>query len=104
MRRAENPRGGGGDVRWIDVYQGPNQGTGQYDIWNTIISANAEKVISDSWGTCEAVEKGSSFQAAENKLFQEAATQGQTIVAASGDSGSDGCARRAPEPGRYAQG
>lgn len=77
------------------VYQGPNSnsgapGSGPYDVYNAIVSQDRASVVSTSWGACEPLE-GQSDAVAENTLFQEAALQGQTIVAASGDSGSEGC-------------
>jgi Pro-kumamolisin, activation domain/Putative Ig domain/Bacterial Ig-like domain (group 3) len=72
------------------VYQGPNNGTGVYDTYNQIISDNLANVISTSWGLCEA-EQGATEMEAENTLFQEASTQGQSIFAASGDEGSEAC-------------
>ena len=74
----------------ILVYQGPNSGSGAYDTYNSIISQDKAKVISTSWGLCESSE-GSSAASSENTLFQEAATQGQSIYAAAGDSGSEDC-------------
>ena len=74
----------------IDVYEGPNSGTGDYDTYSAIISADTAKVISTSWGLCEP-EAGSASIGAENTLFQTAATQGQSIFAAAGDSGSEDC-------------
>ncbi len=67
-------------------YEGPNTGTGQYDTWNTIVSADAAQVVSTSWGICEPM-AGQTF----TTLFMQAATQGQTVLAASGDAGSEGC-------------
>ena len=74
----------------ILVYQGPNSNSGAYDTYNSIISQDKAKVISTSWGLCES-EEGSSAASSENTLFQEAATQGQSIFAAAGDSGSEDC-------------
>ncbi len=79
----------------ILVYSGPNAavdtpGSGPYDTYAAIISENRAKVISTSWGLCEPQE-GATDAAAENTLFQEAAAQGQSIVAASGDSGAQDC-------------
>ena len=74
----------------IDVYQGPNSDTGVYDTYQAIITADTAKVISTSWGECE-VDAGASNAGAENTLFQEAATQGQSVFAAAGDSGSEDC-------------
>jgi kumamolisin len=47
-------------------------------------------VISTSWGLCEPF-LGTSNANAENTLFQEAAVQGQSVFAASGDSGAQDC-------------
>jgi subtilase family serine protease len=79
----------------ILVYSGPfsnsgSPGSGPYDTYSKIISQDVAKVISTSWGICESQE-GSSNAAGEYTLFEEAATQGQTIVAAAGDSGAEGC-------------
>ena len=78
------------------VYEGPNTGgsvtnTGAYDTYAAAVNADAAQVITTSWGTCEA-SIDSSAVAAENLLFEQAALQGQTIIAASGDSGSEDCA------------
>lgn len=73
----------------IKVYEGPNgDGSGPYDTYAQIVSDDTAKVISTSWGLCEA-EEGS--VAAENTLFEEAAAQGQSVFAAAGDSGADDC-------------
>lgn len=63
------------------------------DVFNTMITADTAKVISDSWGQCEVLTKSSdsTFQASENTLFETAATQGQTVLVASGDNGSTDC-------------
>ncbi len=71
-------------------YQAPDTGAGSYDNYNAIISQDAAKVISTSWLLCEQFTSG--YQA-ENTLFEEAAAQGQTILAATGDYGSEGCAQ-----------
>ena len=48
------------------------------------------KVVSTSWGECEAF-AGSSLISEEGTLFEQAATEGQSIFAASGDFGSTDC-------------
>ena len=82
----------------VIVYQGPNNasgapGYGPYDTFNAIISQDRAQVISTSWGECEPSTSTSpeSQVLAENTLFEEAATQGQSIFAASGDDGSEDC-------------
>lgn len=77
------------------VYQGPNSesaapGSGPYDTFAAIVNQDRARVISVSWGECEPV-LGVADASAEATLFQEAAVQGQTIVAAAGDSGSEDC-------------
>jgi subtilase family serine protease len=77
------------------VYQAPNSnsdspGSGPYDLDSAIVSQDRASVVSTSWGVCEPLEGRTDGQA-ENVLFQEAAIQGQTLVAASGDSGSEAC-------------
>jgi hypothetical protein len=73
----------------ILVYSGKNTGTGAIDTYRAIVSQNRAKVISTSWGLCEPQE--GSGASTENTLFQEAAVQGQTIFAASGDHGVKDC-------------
>ena len=76
------------------VYQGPNgqstPGSGPYDIFSAIINQDRAQVVSVSWGECEQLQ-GSSGIKAESTLFEQAAAQGQTIVSASGDEGSEDC-------------
>jgi hypothetical protein len=77
------------------VYQGPNSnsgspGSGPYDTFSSIINQNRARVVTVSWGQCEAA-LGQADAAAENTLFEQATIQGQSIVAASGDSGAQDC-------------
>ena len=72
------------------VYQGPNTNSGVLDTYNAIVSQDVAKVISTSWGLCEPAE-GSAAATSESTIFQEAATQGQSLFAAAGDSGSEDC-------------
>ena len=74
----------------IDVYEGPATGLGAYQTYNRIIGDDSAQVISTSWGTCEAI-AGAVSARAEATLFEEAAVQGQTVIAASGDDGSNDC-------------
>ena len=74
----------------IDVYQGPNSGTGPYDTYNAIVTADTAKVISTSWGFCE-YPGDASYVEAENTVFQQAASQGQSVFSAAGDTGSEAC-------------
>jgi hypothetical protein len=100
------PGGGGDDESALDieqviglapkanvlVYQGPSTGASAVDILNTIVAQNVAKVISSSYGVCEALNPPSVIKAEEAPL-QEAATQGQSFFISSGDSGSQQCAQ-----------
>ncbi|HLG68543.1 MAG TPA: S53 family peptidase [Acidimicrobiales bacterium] len=75
------------------VYEGPNNGAqGPYDVYQRIADDDAAQVVSTSWGICEPqmAQVGLS-PAAEQQLFEQMALQGQTVVAASGDTGSEDC-------------
>jgi hypothetical protein len=74
----------------IKVYEGVNGGNGPIDTYEAMVADPSLKVISTSWGACEP-EMDPGQQAIESSLFAEAASQGQTVVAASGDSGSTDC-------------
>jgi subtilase family serine protease len=74
----------------IDVYQAPNSNTGLIDNYTAIVDNEAVQVVSTSWGECEA-ESGSSIISEESTLFEQAATQGQSVFAAAGDDGSTDC-------------
>lgn len=74
----------------IKVYEGPATGLGAYDTYSRIIGDDSAQVISTSWGQCEAL-AGSVPAAAENTLFQEAAVQGQSLLASAGDQGANDC-------------
>ncbi len=82
----------------IHVYEAPNTEYGSLDEYNTIVNADTAKTVSTSWGFCELalqqVDPGT--QQVENTIFEQAAAQGQTVFAASGDDGSDDCAESGP--------
>lgn len=77
----------------IDVYTAPNSTFGTIDEYNAIVSADKAQIVTSSWGLCElAVQTGEpGIQQEENYLFQEAAAQGMSMFASSGDSGSSDC-------------
>ena len=75
----------------IRVYEGPSTGNGAYETYAAIVSDDAAQVVSTSWGLCEP-ELGATVAHAESTLFEEAAAQGQTVIAAAGDAGADDCA------------
>lgn len=84
----------------IDVYEAPNSTFGALDEYNTIVSSDTAKVVTTSWGLCEAaVQTGEpGVQEIENTIFEQAAAQGQSIFAAAGDSGANDCAGHATSP------
>ena len=71
------------------VYEAPNTDTGYNDEWTQIL-ADDIPVVSDSWGACEPNLSGTSI-AAEQQYFIQASAQGQSLLAASGDSGAYDC-------------
>jgi kumamolisin len=71
----------------IIVYEGPNSSTGVLDTYNRIATDNLAKQISTSWGLSEG-QSGSTFIHSESAAFEQMAAQGQSIYAASGDSGA----------------
>lgn len=60
------------------------------DEWTRIVDDDSAQVVSTSWLDCEAL-PGSGYLDSENLLFEQAAAQGQTVVAAAGDYGSESC-------------
>ena len=79
----------------VKVYTGPQEGpngAGPIDTYEAMVADTSLKVITTSWGLCEPqMATEGNQQAVESSLFAEAAAQGQTVVAASGDSGSPDC-------------
>ena len=73
----------------IDVYTAANSGAGVIAGYNQIVQDDAAKTITTSWGLCES--QSGWMAEIENTIFQQAAAQGQTLVAASGDAGSNDC-------------
>jgi subtilase family serine protease len=84
----------------IRVYEGPNSDQGAYDTYARIVTDNIAKVVSTSWGLCESQAESAlvGTPAAENTLFEEAATQGQSVFAATGDSGTQDCTDSSGNP------
>ncbi|MGH9105785.1 MAG: S53 family peptidase [Acidimicrobiales bacterium] len=79
----------------VEVYESDQSGTG-LGPWQMAVSGGAgdplPDVISSSWGACEAgTGMGAGYYKTEETLFEEAAAQGQTVLVASGDDGSEGC-------------
>ncbi len=63
------------------------------DGYTKIIDDNQAQVLSTSYGGCEAAVSSldSGLMAAENTLFEQAATEGMSVFAATGDTGSEAC-------------
>ena len=59
--------------------------------WSAIQMADNARVASVSAGFCEPIAVASGLIATENLIFKAMALQGQTTLAATGDSGSEGC-------------
>ncbi len=75
----------------VDVYESPNNGgAGPLDGYVQIADQDTAEVVSTSWGICEPF-LGSAEATAEEDVFMQMAAQGQTLFAASGDSGSEDC-------------
>ncbi len=75
----------------IDVFEAPqSSNSSSLDVFSAAIDNPDVQVISTSWGRCEG-NSGESLTSAEATLFQQAAAEGKTIVAAAGDFGSEDC-------------
>jgi subtilase family serine protease len=72
------------------VYTGPSSNLGVYQSYEYAVDNNIGNVISISYGTCETDLSQSQFTTMES-WGEQAVTQGQTVVAASGDSGATAC-------------
>jgi subtilase family serine protease len=74
----------------IEVYQGNDNGSGPIDVYQQMADDDTASIITTSWGICETDPGGSPDS--EQPIFEQMAAQGQTVIAASGDSGSSDCA------------
>jgi hypothetical protein len=72
-------------------YEGPDTSAGDYDVWGSMVSSDAAQVLTASWGLCEPLAADDGMIGADTGLLEQAATQGQTVLVATGDSGSEGC-------------
>jgi hypothetical protein len=81
----------------IEVYEAPISNSGALDEFDQIVNDDSASVVSSSWGECEldAESTQPGYVNVENEMFEQAALQGQSILSASGDSGSDDCAEEA---------
>jgi Pro-kumamolisin, activation domain len=76
----------------IVVYEAPNEtdDSTALDLYNRIATDDVAQVVTTSWGFCEQ-ENQPGAAVEESEIFQRMAVQGQTMVAAAGDSGSEDC-------------
>jgi subtilase family serine protease len=95
------------DLEWSDaiapgatinfVYVGSNQNYSAFDSIQYAIDEKIGTIISSSYGECEAylpqstLGDGSLVEPALETAFEQATTQGQTVMAAAGDDGSEDC-------------
>ena len=86
----------------IDVFEAPQTNPGFLDVVAAMTADTASSFESISYGSCEPLDalQDPGFLQAENLLFEQAAAEGKTVLASSGDSGSDACAagQGAPTP------
>ena len=73
------------------VYEAPNNNDAEaFDLFDRIASDDSAQVVTTSWGNCEYDIPAGDLQT-ENGIFARMALQGQTMIAASGDAGSEDC-------------
>lgn len=72
------------------VYEGPNSTQGVNDTYSMIVSDNVAQIATISWGECEAQSGAAELQTLDG-IFKQAAAQGISMFAASGDSGAYDC-------------
>jgi pseudomonalisin len=83
---------GGGQVGKIIFYNIPSLlNTALVADFNTVMTANAAKIINVSLGECETSANSDGSAAATDQIFQAAVAQGQTFSIATGDRGADEC-------------
>ncbi|ACU75263.1 Peptidase S53 propeptide [Catenulispora acidiphila DSM 44928] len=76
-------------------YEGPDTAVGALDTYQRIVTDDQAQVIAISWSVCE-LDAAPATLAAENTIFQQAAAQGQSVLAATGDNGSTACPASSP--------
>lgn len=74
----------------VFVYTGNSNNNGIFDSLAYAIDNNVAPIVSSSYGGCEQAQS-QSFITSQELIYAQAATQGQTIFASSGDTGSTGC-------------
>jgi hypothetical protein len=73
------------------IFVGANQNYSVMDALSFAITQRIAPVVSISYGICETLLSPSDLNQ-YNALFEEASSQGQTLIASSGDTGSTACA------------
>ncbi|MDQ1417718.1 MAG: hypothetical protein QOF81_3331, partial [Acidimicrobiaceae bacterium] len=81
----------------VEAWHAPNSEAGVYDVFNYLVNTDQAKVISTSWGVCESALTATARDE-QNIVFEQAVAQGQTIVAAAGDSGAQDCSAATGSP------
>ena len=81
------------------VYTGNDTNYGVFDALTYAVQNQIGTVISSSYGTCEANLGGADLET----VFEQAASQGQTILSASGDDGSTDCFTNGTAPSQTVQ-
>ncbi|HET6187069.1 MAG TPA: S53 family peptidase [Trebonia sp.] len=78
----------------VIVYNAPNDETGQTELdeYTTIANQDRADTVSSSWGVCEN-DVTAGYVQAENTIFEQMASQGQSVFSSSGDTGAFGCIR-----------
>ncbi|MCL4434569.1 MAG: protease pro-enzyme activation domain-containing protein [Actinobacteria bacterium] len=82
----------------IDVYQAPSTTTSYVDEFSRIATNDSAQVVSVSYGWCESAvaagaNGGMSAEKTVNTIMEQMAAQGQTVMVAAGDTGSETCLR-----------
>jgi subtilase family serine protease len=82
------------DAAHLVVYNAPNDYTGQTELdeYTAIAKDNVADVVSSSWAVCER-DNSAAYAQAENLVFQQMASQGQSMFASAGDTGAFACIR-----------
>jgi subtilase family serine protease len=82
------------DARGIEVYEAPNDYTGQTELdeYTAIANQDTAATVSSSWSSCEN-DVSAGYVQAENTIFEQMALQGQSMFGAAGDDGAFECIR-----------
>ena len=75
----------------VYVYEVPRTPPGILAAWGAMQADDDAHVVSTSAGFCEPIAIEFGLVAPENLIFEAMVAQGQTVLAATGDSGSEGC-------------